>query len=385
MQLRHIAWASLNRRKGRFAFLLVALTLGIGTVIVLVSLSTAMRTAVSDELDRFGANIIITPRSRSISLAYGGLDVGDVAVDARALTSDDAGRVRTIPNKRNISAVAPKLVGTVELDGKRVTLVGVEFRQELRVKSWWTLDGRFATTSAEVMLGSEVSQALGKRVGDTLTIGDNPYRVAAVISPTGSIDDQSVFADLGVVQHRLGQPDAVSFIEVSALCRECPIEEIVGQIGAVLPHARVAPIRQAVAARERAVLQFTRFAYVVSIVVLLVGGLVVMTTMMASVTERTQEIGILRAVGFRSTQVARVILLEALGVTVVGGLLGWLAGTFAARALGPVLAELTTPVPADGRLLFVAIALAVLLGTGGGTYPALRAARMDPSQALRHI
>ena len=385
MQLRHIAFASLNRRKGRFAFLLVALTLGVGTVIALVSLSTAMRAAVSDELDRFGANIIVTPRSQSISLAYGGLDVGDIAVDSRALSSEDAGRIRTIPNSRNISTVAPKLVGTVEIDNTRVVLVGVDFRQERRVKGWWTIDGQFAATTDDVMLGADASRMLQKGTGDTLMIGDRPRRVTAVVGPTGSVDDQSVFADLGVVQLRLNLPDAVSFIEVSALCRECPIEDIVAQIGVVLPHARVAPIRQAVAARERAVLQFTRFAYAVSLVVLLVGGLVVMTTMMASVTERTQEIGILRAVGFRRTQVARVILLEALGVTVVGGLLGWLAGTAAARALGPVLAELTTPVPADGRLLFVAIALAVLLGTGGGIYPALRAARMDPSQALRHI
>lgn len=385
MQLRHIAFASLNRRKGRFAFLLVALTLGVGTVIALVSLSTAMRAVVSDELDRFGANIIVTPRSQSISLAYGGLDVGDIAVDSRALSAGDAWRIRTIPNARNISTVAPKLVGTVEIDNRRVVLVGVDLRQERRVKGWWTIDGQFATTTDDVMLGADVGRTLQKRPGDTLMIGDRPHRVTAVVGPTGSVDDQSVFADLGMVQGRLGLPDAVSFIEVSALCRECPIEDIVAQIGAVLPHARVAPIRQAVAARERAVVQFTRFAYAVSLVVLLVGGLVVMTTMMASVTERTQEIGILRAVGFRRTQVARVILLEALGVTVVGGLLGWLAGTAAARALGPVLADLATPPPADAGLLLVAIALAVLLGTSGGTYPALRAARMDPSQALRHI
>ena len=385
MQLRHIAFASLNRRKGRFAFLLVAVTLGVGTVIALVSLSTAMRAAVSDELDRFGANVIVTPRSQSISLAYGGLDVGDIAVDARVLSSGDARRIRTIPSSRNISTVAPKLVGTVEIDGTRVILVGVDFRQERRVRGWWTLDGQFATTSDDVMLGADVSRILQKRPGDTLTLGDRSRRVTAVIGATGAVDDQSVFADLVLVQSRLGLPDAVSFIDVSALCRECPIEDIVAQIGVVLPHARVAPIRQAVAARERAVLQFTRFAYVVSLVVLLVGGLVVLTTMMASVTERTQEIGILRAVGFRRTQVARVILLEALGVTVVGGLLGWLTGTMAARALGPVLADLTIPPPQDLGLLIVAIALAVLLGTGGGTYPALRAARMDPSQALRHI
>jgi putative ABC transport system permease protein len=199
------------------------------------------------------------------------------------------------------------------------------------------------------------------------------------------MDDQAVFDDLSLVQRALGQPNAVSFIEVSALCRGCPIEDIVAQIGAVIPHGRVAPIRQAVAAREHAVLQFTRFAFAISVVVLLVGVLVVMTTMMASVTERTQEIGILRAVGFRQQQVARIILLEALGVTVVGGITGWLAGTAAARALGPMLAELTAPVPTDVRLAALAVGLALVVGASGSTYPALRAARMDPSQALRHI
>jgi putative ABC transport system permease protein len=119
--------------------------------------------------------------------------------------------------------------------------------------------------------------------------------------------------------------------------------------------------------------------------VLLVGGLVVTTTMMASVTERTQEIGILRAVGFRRSQVARVVLVEALGVNVAGGLLGWLAGTLAARLLGPALTEIASPVPIDPRFAMVAVALAVLLGAGGGIYPALRAAQMDPSRALRHI
>jgi putative ABC transport system permease protein len=385
MQLRHIAWASLNRRKARFAFLLVAVALGIGTVIALVSLSAAMRTAVSDELDRFGANIIVTPKSQLLDLAYGGIAVGGVTVDARELTMADARRIRTIPNTRNIAAVAPKLVGTLEVEGKRIVIVGTDLRQERRIKSWWQIDRRFAESPDEVMLGSEASRMLGKGADDLLVLDGSPRRVTAVVSPTGSMDDRAVFADLGVVQQLLGKPDAVSFIEVSALCRGCPIEDIVAQIGAVIPQGRVAPIRQAVAARERAVLQFTRFAYVVSSVVLLVGGLVVMTTMMATVTERTQEIGILRAVGFRRTQVARVVLLEALGVNVAGGLTGWLAGSLAARLLGPVLAELSTPIPLDGRLAFVAIGLAILLGASGGTYPALRAARMEPSQALRHI
>lgn len=385
MQLRDISWASIRRRKGRFGFLLVALALGIGTVIALLSISSAMRAAVGDDLDRFGANIIITPKARSLNLAYGGLAVSGLTVDARALTMEDAARIQTIPNQRNLSSVAPQLVGTIEIEGVPVLLVGAEFRQERRVKNWWQINGRFAAAQDELMMGTEAAKSLAKHVGDALDLGDGPRRIVGIIGPTGALEDDAVFAELGVVQGRLKQPGALSFIEVSALCRGCPIEDMVAQIAAVIPQGRVAPIQQAVAARERAVQQFTRFAYVVSIVVLLVGGLVVTTTMMASVTERTQEIGILRAVGFRRAQVARVVLLEALGVNIVGGVLGWLAGTLAARLLGQTLTELTLPVPIDPRLALVAVALAMLLGASGGIYPALRAARMDPSQALRHI
>jgi len=385
MQLPDIAWASLRRRPGRLAFMLIGLALGIGTVVALVSLSRAMQSEVADELDRFGANIVVTPKSTALDVAYGGMSVAGLTVDTRELRTADAALIRTIPNKRNVAAVAPKLIGGAEIEGRKVLLIGANFRQESGIKSWWRLEGELATSADEVMLGSEAAAVLKKRTGDTVMLGRAPRRVTAVIAPNGSLDDQAVLADLALVQTVLGKPDAVSLIEVSALCRGCPIEDIVQQIAQVLPHARVAPIRQAVAAREKAVRQFTRFSYAVSLVVLLVGVLVVMSTMMSSVAERTQEIGILRAIGFRQRQVASVVFIEALVVNLVAGVAGWLLGTGAARWAGPAIGQLSSVVPFDARLGGIAIALAIVLGAVGGAYPALRAARMDPSQALRHF
>ena len=385
MQLRDIAWASIKRRRGRFGFMLAALTLAVGTVVALVSLSRAMQTEVGAELDRFGANIVITPKVRALDLAYGGVAIAGLSVDAEHLRTRDADLVRTIPNKRNVSAVAPKLIGTIEVEKHRMLLIGVRFTEERRVKSWWTIHGALPTSADEVLLGSDASQALGRRAGASITLDGRPRRVAGVVSPTGSLDDQAVLADLAVAQQALKQPDAVTMIEVSALCTGCPIEDMVQQMSTVLPQARVAPIRQAVAARERGVRQFTRFAYAVSGIVLLVGTLVVMMTMVSSVVERTQEIGILRAVGYRRTQVATIVLLESLGITLAGGLTGWLAGTLAARALGPALAQLTTAIPINYVLGLLAVGAAVALGAAGGSYPAIRAARMDPAEALRHL
>jgi putative ABC transport system permease protein len=296
--------------------------------------------------------------------------------------------VRTVHHRRRISAVAPKLIGTAIVNGRPALAVGVVFRQERGIKSWWQIEGRVADQADEVMVGAEAARELDLSVGDAVVIGGTrpeQATVVGVIAPSGSVEDRAILAEIHVVQQALDLDEAVSFIEISALCKGCPIDEIVSQIAAVLPNAQVSPIRQAVAARERAVLQFTRFGYAVSAVVVLVGALVVLTTTMSAVTERTQELGILRAVGFRRWQIARVVLFETVAAAAAGGLAGWLLGTAAARFSGPALAQLTEPVPADWTLALLALGLSVLIGAGGGTYPAMRATRMDPSLALRHF
>jgi putative ABC transport system permease protein len=121
------------------------------------------------------------------------------------------------------------------------------------------------------------------------------------------------------------------------------------------------------------------------VVVLLVGALVITTTMISSVTERTQEIGILRAVGFRQTHIARIVLLEAIALSVLGGLLGWVAGAGAARLFGHLLARLSSPVAVDFHLVPAALLVALLLGVVSGLYPAVKAARLDPAVSLRQL
>lgn len=385
MQLRDITLGSLKRRRARAAFVVAAVALGVGTLVALVSLTRAMQSEISDELDRFGANIVVTPKATTLDMAYGNLDVTGLTVDAKELTQPDAALIRTIPNKRNISAVAPKLIGTIALDGQRVLLIGAIFRQERGIKAWWQLDGRFPENEGDVLLGTEAAQLLRKRPDERLRLGGRDLLVTGVLHPTGALDDRAVFTDLALTQAVLNRPGAVTVIEVSALCRGCPIEDIVAQIGKVLPHARVAPIRQAVAAREHAVGQMTRFAYLVSAIVLLAGGLVIMTTMLASVSERTQEIGVLRAVGFRQSHIARVILLEVLIVSALGGVAGWILGSAGAYVFGRSMGQVSTTVLPSSGLALLSVGLSVVLGLASGVYPALRASRLDPSQAFRQL
>jgi putative ABC transport system permease protein len=383
MRLHDIALASIRRRKTRFAFVFGVIAVGVATIVALVMLTRTMQREVGDELDRFGANILITPKSDLYDLSYGAVTLGGVSVTTQELTARDADAVLTIHHRRNISLVSPKLVGVTVVGAARVLLVGTRLAQEPGLKPWWRIAGALPASDREILVGSEAAAALDVASGEDLQIGGELVRIAGVLAETGSIDDRAVFTDLSVAERVLGRPGAISLIEVSALCRGCPVEEIVAQIAAAIPHARVVPIRQAVAAREQTVAQLTRFSYALAALLVVAGGLVVATTAMASVAERTQEIGIFRAVGFRGSHVAIVILLETALVTAFGGAVGWTAGVLSARALGPGVAGTASLIAVEPKLALAAMVGAIVVGIAGGLYPALRAAAMDPSLALR--
>jgi putative ABC transport system permease protein len=135
--------------------------------------------------------------------------------------------------------------------------------------------------------------------------------------------------------------------------------------------------------------QFTHFSYGISAVILFIGGLVVLVTMMGSVRERTDEIGIFRAIGFRRSHIMRIVFLEAAIVSGAAGVLGYLigfGGAYAALALGSGGEHgHGVQMHFSPELAIGAVALALALGLVASAYPAAVAARMDPNDALRTL
>ena len=142
MRISTIAFANLRRRKGKALFLVSGISIGIGTAVALLSLSGSLREEIGSQLDRFGANIVVTPHSDSLALDYGGISVSGVSFDQHQLSNEDAANILRIPYRKRLSVVAPKLLGTVEVDGRRTLVAGVDFASELRLKKWWRLTGR---------------------------------------------------------------------------------------------------------------------------------------------------------------------------------------------------------------------------------------------------
>ena len=385
MRLIDIVLKGLRRRKGRMLLLVLGLAVGVATVVALMALTRTMRQAVAGRLDEYGANILIVPRSSDLSLSYGGITVASASYDVGEMTLHDLKRIGTIKNARNVSVIAPKLLGTVTLDGRRVLMAGVLFDDEIRLKRWWEVRGEYPVTSDEALVGARLAEVLAIQPGEMLDVQGQIVRVIGVLEENGSQDDGILFLDLSLAQRLMSKPGTINLVEVAALCTECPIEEMVKQISEVLPQARVTALRQAVTLRMETVGQLTRFAFAVSLVVIAIGALVVLTTMLGAVSERRQEVGLFRALGFRQAHIERVIVGEALVVSLVGGILGWVIGTGTAMLLRPSLSDLAAPVMLDPWLALGAVGGTLLVGLGGSLYPARRAARLDPTTALRSL
>jgi putative ABC transport system permease protein len=386
MKLHNISLNNLRRRKAKMIFLTIGLMVGIATIVTLVTLSQSMAGDIERKLNEFGANILITPQQNGLSMTYGGMNLGGVTFDQQELREADLAQISTIKNRKNISSIAPKVLGGVQVGGKQVPLMGVNFDRELKLKQWWNLFGQAPKAADEAMLGSEAARVLNVMTGDTLKIKGDSFKVTGILDQTGSQDDSLIFVQLPVAQRLLNKQGKISLVEVAALCSGCPIGDMVLQIAEKLPNAKVSAIQQVVEGRLKALDQFSRFSYAMAGVVICIGSLIVFVTMMGSVNERTTEIGVFRAIGFRKAHIMRIILLEAGIVGLVAGFLGYAAGLGGAKLAFPFMTDgKQLHLMWDGTVAFGSLALSVSLAILASLYPALHASKLDPTEALRAL
>jgi putative ABC transport system permease protein len=110
MRISTLAFANLNRRRGKAIFLMLGIAIGVGTIVALLSLSSSIQEEIGTQLDRFGANIVVVPQSDSLALDYGGVSVPGVTFDTHQLTNEDVAKIRQIPYHKRLSVIAPKVL-----------------------------------------------------------------------------------------------------------------------------------------------------------------------------------------------------------------------------------------------------------------------------------
>lgn len=379
-----ISFKNLSRRKGKSVFIVLAMIIGSASFAAVKTYSDATKMSITHRMEKYGANIVITPGTDILDIPYSGLDM-PVSITAEEINEKDFERIKYIKNYANIAAAGPSVTGITEAGGRRVVLTGTDFSKTDILRPWWELNGSFPAEQG-VIAGASAAIALGLKAGDNVTIKGTSYKVTGVLNTTGSSDDTVIFTDLKTAQKILKKEGHFSMVEVAALCTGCPIEDMVKQLQAVFPDADVRGIGQVINSRSEYLSEMESMTYGILVVLMIICGLVVTITMINNVRERSSEIGIFRAIGFTRMHLVKMIIAEALLLSAIAGAAGYMLGYLAVMtwgALSPGADEVM--IHFSSLTLILSLGITVITGAAAGIYPALAASRLDPVTALRHI
>jgi len=387
LELVRLAFSRLRTSRVRAALTMLGVIIGVASVVALVGVGQGTTSGITSRLAGLGTNLLtINPRSGSA-----GLTLADVAA------------VAAVPN---VAAVAPELQrsGTVASghDTTTTSIIGTN-ASYTKVRAYEVWQGTFLTDVSVadklrvVVLGSTVADNLNlgaEAVGTAVTIDGLPFRVIGILQPkggTGAQDpDDQVMVPIGVVQKYFVGSGTIRTIGVSV----ASVDAMAGAKTAITTtlyrqHGLAATATADFSILDQAQLLATASSIAGTLALLLggiasisliVGGIGIMNIMLVSVRERTREIGIRKAVGARGRHILAQFLIEALTLSLLGGLIGIVVGLGVSAFIGQVAGWGFSFSP---TIVAVALLFSLAVGIVFGVWPARQAARLDPISALR--
>lgn len=389
MNLFDITLSSLKRQKSKKAFLLIAMVLSITTVLTLYTFTASQTNKIESQFDEYGANIIITPKTDTLSLSYGGISFNEV-VSIEEINKDELTNISSIKDIASIRAISPKLVGAVSVTTKStqqmVVIVGTDFGEAFKVNGWWDDTNNVPENDNDIIIGFDVAKKLGITLGEKIKINNKDFNVINILEVAGNQDDQAIIAKLDVVEKLLNRVGKVSLVEISALCSECPIEDLVDQISAVLPNANVRALREVMVQRMEVVGQVEKFALSISIILILLCSLLIFSNMASSVNERKHEIGIYRAVGFTKNHIISIIQIESLIVSIIAAFIGIILSAAVSYFGLPRFTGIEVENILIDEIFFTkSFIVVILLGFFSSLFPSIKASNSDPVKAINSL
>lgn len=396
MKLYQIVAKDIIRRKKRILYAALGVVIGTMTVIGVLNIAKAGETKIYGQLEKYGANLTIIPAINSIDTKIGNLSLGTLSVGENYISEANLPRIRQITDglirealsltdPNDIATIAPTLYVSADVRGVTLIVAGVDPESQRDIKSWWEIrEGAYFAGEDEAVVGGLTAEMLKLKVGDEIDFNGSTVVVAGILKETGANDDYYVYVPLKTAQTAFDKVGLVSSVDVRALCNGCPVELIAKDLNLNIPGIKAVAVQQIANTEMDMVRKVNNLMLALAGITLLIGIFGVVNTMMSSVHERTKDIGIMRAVGASRRQIIRVFIYEALVIGVIGGVLGYLAGTAMAFGIGPLIFDGATvhflPV-----YLPVSLGLSVAIAIVATLYPAFNATKIKIADAFRSL
>jgi ABC-type lipoprotein release transport system permease subunit len=363
-----MALKSLLQRRARTLLTVIVIGITVGAIVALEAVLDSMMGDMTNMFSETGVQIII--RQADVS------DTSLSAIDERI-----GDKIAAMPEVESTSGM---IISAVMLpDSGSFLLVQGYAPNELAIRRFRIVDGEPLKTNHQIIVGKTIADALNKGVGDTFDLSGIRFRVVGIYESKVSWEELGGVISLRDAQSFVGRPRKVTMLAVK-LYDPSGARDVVDKINREFPEVHAA-LSGEFAEQMPDFEASEGMMGGISILAIVVGGVGVLNTMLMAVFERTREIGVLRSLGWGRRAILGMILRESLLLGLIGGLAGILIafGLVQLMSIAPVVGDYLQVVW-EWEVFVRAIAIALLLGLLGGLYPAFRATRLQPVEALRY-
>ena len=386
MNLGKLVWRNLLRRRGRFVFTLAGVSVGMAAFVALVTIGQGLTGEIRKQAQGLGANLVVTPKGWC---AYEQISVLTGEQLPEAIPMSELEKIRAVPG---VKSAIPYLNEKTAFRNQPVPVIGVWPEEMRSVNHWAVAGGRYFASPDEdaVVVGAAIAKQFHLRPGDSFTVRGHALPVAGVLREAGTKDDIAAFIPLPLAQRLYEVPGKVSFIAIQV----ADLEQT-GAVGLRIQEAAnvaVVSDKQLLASILSIVGTVGSAMQAVAAVGVLAAAFGIVNTLLTAVHERRREIGILQAVGSTRRTLFAAFMLESGLYGLLGGILGLAIGALGAYFFGPYLTgnALTASLPQAPTLALgvgtvsFTMGLSVCLALLAGLYPAYRATRLSPVEAMRY-
>ncbi|MDI6690219.1 MAG: ABC transporter permease [Actinomycetota bacterium] len=366
-----LIFRNLIRHRTRSLLTALGISIGIATIVTLGILAAGLESSFEDLITTGDADFIV-----------GQANAADLIVSSIAEK-----RVRDVRRIAGVDDAVGVSMGVIQQENiPYFMMLGIK-RADFDVAGINITGGRAfkAESTDEIVLGKIAASNFEKQVGDQINIGGEEFLVTGIYETGNVMQDGGAFGSLKTVQKLFKREDEVSMIFVK-VARGADINEVADRIEKTYP-GKLVTVKSVdeVSKVDRGFKIISGGSWAISVLAIIIGGIGVMNTMIMSVFERTREIGVLRALGWKRRRILNLILGETLFISLAAAVIGIILGIIGIKAimLAPAVKNFLDPVYSK-EVFIRALLVALLVSIVGGFYPAYKASKLSPMEALRY-